>query len=410
MTRSSPTAWIGREIERLERAALARSPYQVESVSDTEICIAGKRLILAASNNYLGLASDERVKHAAAEATRRWGAGSGASPLVSGYTELQRELEADLAAFKRCEDCVVFSSGYLANLGAITSLVSKGDAVFSDELNHASIIDACRLSGAGIRVFRHKDVSHLESLAASGGYERGLVVTDGIFSMDGDSADLEGIVDVASRYGLMTMVDDAHGTGVVGPEGRGSVAAAGLEGRIDIVMGTLSKALGSAGGFVCTTHEVASWIRNRARSFIFDTAPAPASLGAARAALGIAIEEEWRRERIAGLRREIQDALASAGIDLGYVGAAIIPLIVGDARAALEAARMLEKLGVFAPAIRPPSVPEGTSRIRVAIMATFDDSQRKRLLHALSEVARRFVAGDPAVEIRTASPAESVIP
>ncbi len=388
---ASATAWIESEMERLRRASLERSPYLVEAIDGGEIVMGGQNLLLAASNNYLGLAYDERVMQAAAEAALRWGAGSGASPLVSGYSKLQRELEAGLAAFKGYEDCVVFSSGYLANVGTITSLVGKGDAVFSDELNHASIIDGCRLSGAEIRKFRHSDIEHLESLARSGGYRRGLVVTDGIFSMDGDSADLCGIAEVAAKYGLMTMVDEAHATGVVGPEGRGTVAAAGLEGAIDVVMGTLSKALGSAGGFVCARSDVVGWIRNRARSFIFDTAPAPATLAAASKALEIAILEEWRRERIASLRSQIVKALERIGVALPRLEAAIVPLVIGDASAALEAAKALRELGVFAPAIRPPSVPEGTSRIRVTLMATFDDSQRDRIVRALAEVARRFI-------------------
>lgn len=394
--RPPSTEWMGTELARLRGASLERSPYLVGSGSDREITIAGRRMLLAASNNYLGLASDPRLKQAAADAALRWGAGSGASPLVSGYTELQRELEHELAAFKGYDGCVVFSSGYLANLGTIASLVEKGDAIFSDELNHASIIDGCRLSGAQIKIFRHGDVSHLESLARSGGYRRGLVVTDGVFSMDGDSADLGGIVDVASRYGLMTMVDEAHATGVVGPEGRGSVAAAGLEGRIDVVMGTLSKALGSAGGFVCGSAEVVGWIRNRARSFIFDTAPAPAALGAARAALGIVKEEDWRRDRLVSSRSDLTKALEAEGIEVPPLDAAIVPLVIGDAGAALRAAETLREMGVFSPAIRPPSVPEGTSRIRITLMSTFDDSQRLRLRAAVSEVAGRFMAGGAA--------------
>ena len=398
LERTSPTAWIGAELASLKEQSLLRVSYEIEHRFGCEISLGGRKLLLAASNDYLGLSTDPRVREAAADAARRWGGGSSASPLVSGYSELQSQLESEIASFKGCDDCVVFSSGYLANIGTITALVGKGDVVFSDELNHASIIDGCRLSGAEIRIFRHSDPENLDTLAKKGGYRRGLIVTDGVFSMDGDLADLPAITEVAERYSLMTMVDDAHGTGVVGPTGRGTAEETGLEGQIDIVMGTLSKALGSAGGFVCGSSDIVSWIRNRARSFIFDTAPAPAALGAARVALRIAEEEEWRRERLRSMRDEITRSLSAEGIELPALAAAIVPLVIGDAERALRAADYLRELGVFAPAIRPPSVPEGTSRIRLSLMATFDNSHRELLVTAVTELARRYMT-EPAAPV-----------
>ncbi len=404
-TGSSPTGWIEEELDRLRSSALERSPYLVESRRGAEVVVGGRKLVLAASNDYLGLATDERVREAAAQAALRWGSGSGASPLVSGYAALQEELEERLAEFKGYEACVVFSSGYLANVGTVASLVGKGDAVFSDALNHASIIDGCRLSGAQVRVFHHRDLDHLEDLVGQGGFRRGLVVTDGVFSMDGDLADLGGIVAVAERYGLMTMVDEAHATGVVGPGGRGSVAWAGLEGKVDVVMGTLSKALGSAGGFVCGSRHLVSFLRNKARTFIFDTAPAPAALGAALCALGIARDEGWRRQRIEEAKGRLLGALEECGVEMPELAAAIVPLQIGEAAAALEAARLLVEMGVFAPAIRPPSVPEGTSRIRLTLSAVMGEEELDVLVRAVTEVARRFMsAAGPQVESASRSP------
>lgn len=379
-----PLDWIGDELERLTASYLLREPTVISSTSGPEIVIDGKPLVLACSNNYLGLAGDYRVVDAAMIAARRWGAGTGASPLVSGLTELQRELEGKLAVLESVEDAIVFSSGYLANVGAIQSLVGQGDAVFSDELNHASIIDGSRLSRARVNVYRHADADHLRSIAARGGYRRGLIVTDSVFSMDGDIAPLAEIAEVAREYGLMTMVDEAHATGVIGPGGAGAVEALGLGDAIDVKVGTLSKALGSAGGFVAGGSRLAVWLRNRARSQVFDTAPAPAALGAAKSALDIVAAEAWRRERIVELRSLVVDDLREAGFEVGSSDSAIIPVMVGESRVALELAAAVREAGVFAPAIRPPSVAEGAARIRLTVMATHSDSQVEQIISAFA--------------------------
>jgi 8-amino-7-oxononanoate synthase len=389
----NPLGWISKALDELAASTLERNPYRIEAVEGPYIYRTGRRFLLAASNDYLGLRLDPRLTEAAVEATRRWGAGSGASPLVSGYTDLQRELESALAGWKGKDDCIVFSSGYLANLGTITSLISRGDAVFSDELNHASIIDACRLSGAEIRVFRHLDYDHLEELVRKGGFEKGLVVTDSVFSMDGDVADLRAVASIAEKYGLMTMIDEAHATGVVGEEGKGLAHAQGVTDRIDVIMGTLSKALGSQGGFVCGERMLIRWLRNKARSFIFDTAPAPAVLGAAVEAVRIARCEHYRRARIESIRDRLASLLSSRGFPVGKLSAGIVPIIVGDARDALEAAELLLECGVFAPAIRPPSVPPKTSRIRLTVSGAFGPREEEILVKAVDTLARRFGNG-----------------
>lgn len=383
-------AWISQELVKLASMHLERRMYLLKGVDGPYVCLDGRRLLLAASNDYLGLRTDGRVVNAAKEAVETWGAGSGASPLVSGYTDLHAQLEAALAEFKGKEDCVVFSSGYLANVGTITSLVSKGDAVFSDELNHASIIDGCRLSGATIRIFRHRDYDHLDELASKGGFRRGLVVTDSVFSMDGDVADLRALVQVARRHGLMTMIDEAHATGVVGDSGRGLAHLQGVSDEIDVIMGTLSKALGSQGGFVAGSSELIRWLRNRARGFVYDTAAGPAAIGAALRALEIAQSEEWRRQRIRGLRDCVAGILRAAGLPVPRLAAAIVPMVVGEAEDALAAQSLLAENGVFAPAIRPPSVPPGTARIRLTLTAAYGELEEKVLLDAVSLVAEAW--------------------
>lgn len=382
--------WISAELGQLASMHLERRMYLIEGVDGPYVSLDGRRLLLAASNDYLGLRTDGRVVEAAKEAVEVWGAGSGASPLVSGYTDLHAQLEAALAEFKGKEDCVVFSSGYLANLGTITSLVSKGDVVFSDELNHASIIDGCRLSGAEIRIFRHRDYDHLDELARKGGFRRGLVVTDSVFSMDGDVADLGALVQVAQRYGLMTMIDEAHATGVVGDSGRGLAHLQGVSDEIDVIMGTLSKALGSQGGFVAGSSELIRWLRNRARGFIYDTAAGPAAIGAALRAVEIVRSEEWRRQRIRSLRNSVVETLRAGGLPMPELAAGIVPVVVGEAEDALAAQKLLADNGVFAPAIRPPSVPPGTARIRLTLTAAFGEREETVLLGAVARVAEAW--------------------
>lgn len=379
-----PLDWIDDELDELRRQSLFRDPAVVSSAAGTEIEIDGRRYISAASNNYLGLADDRRVVAAAVNAVERWGSGSGASPLVSGLTELERSLERSLAEFKGCDDAVIFSSGFLANLGCVQALVGAGDVVFSDELNHASIIDACRLSRARVSIYRHCDLEHLRSLVSAGGHRRALIVTDSVFSMDGDLAPLPGIVEIARECGAMTMVDEAHATGVIGAGGGGGIEHFGLTGQVDAVMGTLSKALGSAGGFVAGSAVLTSWMRNKARSLIFDTAPAPAALGGAAAALEIVKSEPERRARLRSLRQLVTTGIRALGYEVAEGAAAVIPVMVGDADAALDLAAALRENGVFAPAIRPPSVAAGTARVRLTVMATHTDAHAEQIVAAFA--------------------------
>ena len=383
----SGLGWVAGELSAWEQAGLLRIPRVVETASSPEVEIDGRRVVLLCSNNYLGLADDTRVRTAAAAAARRWGAGSGASRLVSGTSTLHRDLEHELAAFEGAEDVVLFSSGYLANLGVLTTLTGPDDVVFSDELNHASIVDGCRLSKARVEIFRHADVAHLEALLRETPARRRVVVTDTVFSMDGDLAPLGDLVRLCERHDAALVVDEAHATGVLGDTGAGAVEELGVGGRVPVVVGTLSKALGSSGGYVATTRDLATLLRNRARSHVFDTAPAPSTIAAAMAALRIVRSEPERRERVRALARRVADELRRLGYDAGEPAAAVVPVVIGDAREAVALSERLLERGVFCPAIRPPSVPEGTSRLRVTVMATHTDEQIERALHAFGAPA-----------------------
>jgi len=386
-----PLDFIPAELRALEEAGLQREVRALDSAQEPEVVLDGDRLILLASNNYLGLATDPRVVEAAVEAARRWGAGTGSARLISGGMRLHDELEQRLAAFKRTESALLFSSGYLANLGTISALVSRGDAIFSDELNHASIVDGARLSHADVHVYRHADPEHLATLLREHGARgRRLVVTDTVFSMDGDLAPLHELVEASERHNAILMVDEAHATGVVGPGGRGAVAHFGLEGRVPVVMGTLSKALGSAGGYIAGSSDLIAYLRNRARAFIFDTAPTPPTVAAAAAALGILEREPQRPERVRALARLLADGLRATGFVVPQPAAAIVPVVVGAADAALAFARALRGQGVLVPAIRPPSVAPGTARLRATVMATHTETQIDSALHAFAGARVEF--------------------
>ncbi|HYZ93379.1 MAG TPA: 8-amino-7-oxononanoate synthase [Actinomycetota bacterium] len=366
---NDPLHFTTPELEDLERQSLLREVRSLDSAQDPEIVREGKRLLLFASNNYLGLANDPRVVDAAAEAARRWGVGMGSARLITGSVRLHDELEASLAALKRTESALVFSSGYLANLGTLAALAGNGDAIFSDELNHASIIDGARLSHADVHIYRHGDVAHLDDLLRQSSARRKLVVTDTVFSMDGDLAPLPEIAEVCERREAILMVDEAHATGVVGPGGRGAVAHFGLEGRVPVVMGTLSKALGSAGGYIAGTSELVAYLRNTARAFIFDTAmPAPVAAAAQRS-VEILLAEPERVLRVRSNAARLAD-----GLGLPRPDAAILPVVVGSAEDALRLAHTLEAGGILVPAIRPPTVAPGTARLRATVMATHTDA------------------------------------
>ena len=375
--------WTAAAVDELQAQGLRRELHHREDATGTRV---GGRISFA-SNDYLGLACDPRLAAAAAEAAQRWGTGAGASRLVTGGTSLHRELEVALARWKGTEDAVVFSSGYLANLGAVAALAGAGDAVFSDALNHASIIDACRLSGATVRVYPHRDTAALERLLATTAARRRLIVTDGVFSMDGDAADLPDLLDVAEQHDAMVLVDDAHGCGVVGPDGRGTAAAQRCSERPQLTVGTLSKAFGAAGGYVSGPAHVCDLLRNRARSFVFDTAGAPPTVAAALEGLRIAVAEPWRRRRAVQLAQRLAAGLRGASQPF----ACVVPVIMGSVEAALDAADELRRQGIHVVAIRPPSVPEGTARLRFATSAAHTDEDVTAAIWALQAV----MAGAP---------------
>jgi 8-amino-7-oxononanoate synthase len=379
---------VAAALDGLRERGLYRRLRLVEGPQGPRVLLDGREVLLLCSNDYLGLAADERVREGAAEAARRWGAGAGAARLISGNMEPHRELEAALAGFKGYERALLFGSGYLANLGTIQALAGPGEVVFSDELNHASIIDGCRLARAETAVYRHNDVEHLERLLRESPGHPALIVTDGVFSMDGDVAPLAELLELARRYGARLMVDEAHATGAVGPGGRGTVAAAGLSGEVDVVMGTMGKALGSYGAYVCGSAETVEFLVNRARSFIFSTAPPPPVIGAARAALGVLEAEPERVGRLMTNARALGDALAAEGFATGPSTTQIVPIEIGEAEPTMALCERLLERGVFAQGIRPPTVPEGSSRLRFTVMATHEPTELRRAAHEAGEAAR----------------------
>lgn len=349
----------------------------------------GRGVVQLSSNNYLDLANHPELKRAAAQALETYGCGAGASRLISGTMELYAVLEAHVAEFKGTEAALVFSSGYHANTGTIPALMGGEDTVFSDEWNHASIIDGCRLSSATVRVFRHGDMAHLEELlAAEAPSGQRLIVTDSVFSMDGDVAPLEEIVRLARRYGAWVMVDEAHATGVFGPRGAGIVEELDLQGEVEVQMGTLGKALGSFGAYVAGSRVLIQWLVNRARSFIYTTALPPPVLAASLAALRIVKTEPERRRRLWQNAAFLKRGLAGLGYRLGGTGSPILPVLIGDGAQTMALSAALLRRGVFAQGIRPPTVPEGTARLRITPMATHTEAELERALGAFAEAGK----------------------
>jgi glycine C-acetyltransferase/8-amino-7-oxononanoate synthase len=386
---------IEERLAELERRGLSRRLRLVSGPQGPTVLLDGQPVLLLCSNNYLGLANHPRVREAAAEAAMRWGVGAGASRLISGTMTVHRRLEERLAAFERRRACLLFGSGYLANIGVIGALAGSGDTVFSDELNHASIIDGCRLSRADVVVYRHCDVEHLLwSMRHHGGRREGrggrLIVTDSVFSMDGDVAPLEEIVEIANASGARVAVDEAHATGTFGPGGRGALAEAGLEGEVDAIVGTLGKALGSYGAYVCGDEEMVRYLINTSRSFIFSTAPPPPAVAGALAALELLEERPHRVERLCSNARVLRRALASEGFPVAEGEMHIVPLIVGDERDAVRLCQEAIEGGVFAQAIRPPTVPAGTSRLRLAAMASHTAADLRTAASVLARAARKL--------------------
>lgn len=382
-----PLAWIDPALDELSARSLRRDLRHHGSPAgpwiDLDVDGTPRSVLHLCSNGYLGLAEHPDVVAAAVAATRRYGTSSASSRLITGGQTPHRDLERTVAAWKRTEDAVLLSSGYLANLAIVTALVGAGDTIVSDELNHASIVDACRLSRAAVRVYRHGDVAHAGSLLADAPGRR-LLITDGVFSMDGDLAPLPALCDVAERHGAAVVVDDAHGSGVLGEEGRGTVAHLGCEGRVHAVVGTLSKALASVGGYVATDRRLADWLRNRARPFIFDTALPASAPAAATAAIAVLRSDGDRRRRVMENATRLATALRGLGFEVPAVSAPIVPVVVGGNEAALRVMAHLLANDVLAVAIRPPSVPTGTARIRATVMSTHTDAD---LAHAIAAFA-----------------------
>ncbi|MFN3648303.1 MAG: 8-amino-7-oxononanoate synthase [Armatimonadota bacterium] len=375
------------ELDRLAAAGLRRVPRRVESAAGPRVTVEGRERIVLGSNNYLGLAEHPEVRAAAADAAEKWGAGATGSRLTTGTLTLHAELERELAALKGAEEAVLFSSGYLAAVGTIPALVGRGDLVLSDALNHASLIDGCRLSRAEVRVYRHGDAEHAaELLADRERFRRALLVTDGVFSMDGDLAPLPALCDLCEERGAWVMVDDAHGTGVLGKRGAGTAELLGVESRVAVQMGTLSKALGAEGGFVAGSSTLAEYLRNRARSFIFSTAPAPSTVAAALVALQVAAREPGRRARVLRGAARLAEGLRALGFDARGGETPIVPVVIGAAEEAIRVSRRLEERGVWVPAIRPPTVPPGTARLRASVTASHTEADLDAVLAAFREV------------------------
>jgi 8-amino-7-oxononanoate synthase len=367
--------WIDDELAGIRANGLERTLLELSSAPGPTVLHDGREYLLLGSNNYLDLANHRDVVAAAVDAAQRYGAGAGASRLVSGAIDLQARLETEVAALVGAEAALLFSSGYLANVSTIPALVAAGDEVFSDALNHASIIDGCRLSGARVTVYPHGDVAALETALAAATGRRRLVISDSVFSMEGDTADIAALVAIADNHDAMLMLDESHALGVLGPSGGGAAAAAGVGEQVAVRMGTLSKSVGAAGGFIAGSRGLVQYLRHRARGFVFDTAPVPAAVGAALAGLLIVRSEPGRRHRLLELTGRLRDALAGAGLSALPGEAAIVPVILGDPRHAVEVALRLRRAGVIAPAIRPPSVPVGTSRLRLTVSAGFSEEQ-----------------------------------
>jgi 8-amino-7-oxononanoate synthase len=363
--------WLKSELDQLHQAGLWRSLRSVTTAPTGRALLDGRDVILLGSNNYLGLSVHPIVTEAATTAVRKYGTGASASRLMSGNCDLYTELESKIAEVKETEAALVFGSGYLANIGTIPVLAGDGDLILSDALNHASLIDGCRLSHATKQIYRHCDIEHLESLLTqSTKFRRRLIVTDGVFSMDGDIAPLPEICELADRYDAMVMVDDAHSFGVLGEKGGGTVEHFGLENRGVIQMGTLSKAVGGLGGYVAGSADLINFLVNRARSFIFTTGLPPATLAGASAALDVIRSTPELRRRLSSNVLLLKNALLEKGFQLLPSETQILPLILGAADVASRFAEVLLSRGVYAPAIRPPTVPEGTSRLRLSVIAS----------------------------------------
>ncbi len=362
----------------------------VESAQDPEVTVSGRKMIMLGSNNYLGLTSHPKVKKAAIEAVKKYGSGCAGSRFLNGTLDIHVKLEKKLAKFFRKEDALTFSTGYQTNLGIISSLAGKDDVVVIDKLDHASIIDACRLSFAEVRKFKHNDMNSLDFVLQECGDRGKLVVVDGVYSMEGDIAPLPDIVRVCKKHGARLMVDDAHGIGVLGKTGRGTAEHFGLEKDVDVIMGTYSKSLASIGGFVAAGEDVIHYMKHHSRPLIFSASPPPASVAAVIAALDIIDQEPDLRERLWHNTNKMMKAFKQMGFDTGAAETPIIPLMLGEMERAFMMWKVLNEGGVFANPVVPPAVPQGRCMIRTSYMATHTDEMLDRVLGIVEQAGKKL--------------------
>jgi len=381
-----PLGWITDAIDRLRRDDLERPQRIRDGRQGGVVELDGRQLVNVGSNDYLGYAGDVRLTKAASKAACAEGFGAGASPLVSGHSRSHDRLEQAIASLLDVPAAVTFASGFAANSATIAAVVGPGDTIISDARNHASIIDGCRLARAEVQVYPHRDVAAVDRLLAAdaGTPRRRLIVTDSLFSMDGTVAPLADLCEVARRHGAMLMVDEAHATGVFGPRGSGLVEETGTADGVHIRTGTLSKALGAAGGFVAGHGDLIHWLRHAARGWVFSTAHPPAVAAAATRAIDLVVAEPHRRTELRAKAAAFRDRLTAAGLDLGGAASQIVPIVVGEARAAVAVAARLADAGFFVPAIRPPSVPHGKSLVRASLSWLHSESDLERLADAIT--------------------------
>ncbi len=388
VSRYDPLRWIEGQLAELDAAGLRRQLGTHFGPQQVRLQVGNQQFTNFGSNDYLGLAADLRLSAAAARVAAEEGWGAGASPLLTGHSQAHQQLERRLAEFEGTEAALLFSSGYAANLGAICALVGRGDAIYADQKNHASMIDGCRLSRADVHVFPHRDWRALESLlATSESYRHRLIATESIFSMDGDRAPLAEIAVLAERFDCMLLVDEAHATGVFGQRGRGLAEELGVEDRVAIRVGTLSKALGCAGGFVCGKASLIEWLINRARAYVFSTATPPAMSAAALQAIEIVEAEPSRRATLLERSADLRERLRRQGWNVGVSESQIIPLLVGEPNAAMRLASQLRDRGLLVPGIRPPSVPAGEALLRISLSSAHTPEMIDELVAALATLA-----------------------
>ena len=382
--------FLSAALEEIKEQNLYRRLRTIQGAQSATVHLEGKKVVLLSSNDYLGLAAHTLLQKAAIQTLERYGCGAGASRSISGTMEPHRALEERIAEFKGCEAALLFSSGYMANLGLLTTLVEEGDLIVSDEFNHASIVDGCRLSRAEVWIYHHRDIKHLEDLLKKSSHRRRLIVTDGVFSMEGDIVPLPAIREVADQYGAMVMVDDAHATGVLGQGGRGTAEHFDMMGKVEIQMGTLGKALGGFGAYVTGSRDLIDYLINRCRTFLYTTAPPPAIAAMALAALDIVAREPQRRKNLWENTSYFKKGLERLGFDTGMSETPICPVLIGNNSLTMEADHRLMARGVFLQGIRPPTVPPQSSRLRATIMATHTKKDLDYALESLREVGKEL--------------------